>query len=239
MRIRIVFDLQGKMIPVNYRSILSGILYAMLPLDESTTKLHNDGEKLENRKFKLFTFSEIYGTTSYDKNSKSLIFLSNGCLDVTSYHEEIVMNIVNYIEENKNVLFGKQIISILKYDILNDYCDRKSEATYYTVSPITIYKTEGKQMKFFSPEQDEFKIGIIKNISQKYFLCYQENMPDITITSIENVSHKRVHFRKTLYEAYHCSLTFFGLTEKIQKVIMTSGICPKNALGFGMVSRKL
>ncbi len=239
MRIRIVLDLENKKIPVNYRSIISGIIYAMLPLDSSTTQLHDYGLKLEKRKFKLFTFSEIYGSTIYDNETKSLLFISTGCFDITSFDENIIISIVKCIEENKDVLFGNQVISIVKYDILNDYCDSTKIVTYYTVSPITIYKSDNKVMKFISPSDEEFKNGIIRNISQKYFLCFNENLPNIIIESIDNISLKKVYFRRTLYESYHCNITFSGLTEKVQKVIMTCGICPKNALGFGMVSRKI
>ena len=80
MRIRIVLDLKNKLIPINYRSILAGIVYSMLPLNENTTILHNEGIKLNNRKFKLLTFSEIYGDTIYNKNKKVLLFHSSGCL---------------------------------------------------------------------------------------------------------------------------------------------------------------
>ena len=122
MRVRIVLNLINKRIPVNYRSILSGIIYAILPSNGATTLLHDQGSILEKRKFKLMTFSEIYGDCSYDITTKSLLFHSSGCFDVTSFYEQVVLDIVNYIEENAFVVFGNQTIEILKYDILNDYC---------------------------------------------------------------------------------------------------------------------
>lgn len=238
MRVRIVLNLVNKRIPVNYRSILSGIIYAILPSNEATAILHNQGSMLGKRKFKLMTFSEIYGDCSYDLATKSLLFHSSGCFDVTSFHEQVVLDIVNYIEENAFVIFGNQIIEILKYDILNDYCSNNDIETFYTVSPITIYKTQNKYVQYFSPDDEEFKNGIIQNLNQKYFLCYRENMSNVEIMSINKVTKKKVFFRKTLYEAYHLTITFQNLTPKVQKVILTTGLGPKNALGFGMVSKK-
>lgn len=75
MRIRIVLDLKNKLIPINYRSILAGIVYSMLPLNENTTILHNEGIKLNNRKFKLLTFSEIYGERFIIKIRKYYYFI--------------------------------------------------------------------------------------------------------------------------------------------------------------------
>lgn len=239
MRIRIVLELANKTIPVNYRSILTGIVYAMLPIDENTANLHNEGLKLEKRKFKLFTYSEIYGKSTYNKDTKTLTFHDNACFDISSFKEQTILDIVKYIEENNTILFGKQIIKILKYDILDDFCNNNDIVTFYTNSPITVYKTIDKYVNYLNPTTPEFKEAIIKNISEKYYLCYHENMPDISIINIDNVVKKRVHFKKTIYEAYHLDITFKGLNAKIQKVIMTTGLGPKNALGFGMVAKKI
>ena len=237
MRIRIVLDLKNKLIPINYRSILACIVYSMLPLNENTTILHNEGIKLNNRKFKLLTFSEIYGDTIYNKNKKVLLFHSSGCFDVTSFNDEIILNIVKYIEDNNYIIFKNQCIKIIKYDILNDFCNNNEKVTFYTVSPITIYKTINKFVKYYNPNEKEFKEAIINNIRKKYFLCYNRNAANFDILEIEDVVKKLVYFRNTIYEAYHLSITFKGLNPEIQKIIMTTGLGPKNALGFGMVAK--
>lgn len=237
MRIRVVLDLQDKTISVKYRSILSGIVYSMLPLDEKTTILHDNGVKLENRKFKLLTFSEIYGDTVYNENKKALEFKSSGCFDITSFDDDVVINIAKYIEENNFVIFKSKYIQILKYDILDDFCNNDDKVSYYTVSPITIYKTINKFVKYYNPNEEEFKEAIINNIRKKYFLCYHKNAKDFSISEIKNIIKKLVYFRNTIYEAYHLTITFNGLNPEIQKIIMTTGLGPKNALGFGMVSK--
>ena len=198
MRIRIVLDLVNKTIPINYRSILTGIIYAMLPIDENTVNLHDEGLKLEKRKFKLFTYSELYGDSTYNKDTKTLTFHDYACFDISSFHEQFILDIVKYIEENESILFGGQIIKISKYDILNDFCNNDDVVTFYTNSPITIYQTIDKYVKYLNPEIPAFKEAIINNISEKYYLCYHENMPNITITNIDNIVKKRVYFRKTI-----------------------------------------
>lgn len=236
MRIRIVLNLDNQVIPVNYREKLVGIIYNLLPHDENTTILHDDGLKLENKKYKLFTFSEIYGNTTYLKETKELKFTGNACFDITSFDDKLLYSIVDYIDNNNTILFGNKIIEVVKYDILDDSKDKSTTITYYTLSPITIYNTFDNYTKFYSPDNPEFKELIIRNISNKYYLCYHENMPSINIEPIDNVKRKIIKFRGVVYETYHLNITISNVTSKIHNVIMSCGIGPKNALGFGMVS---
>ena len=237
MRIRIVLDLKNKKIPVQYKSILVGIIYSFFDRNDDTTNLHNAGYIINNRKFKLFTFSEIYGKTQYIKEDKCLFFLDNGCFDFTSSDENYINQVVNYLNNNSSILFGNQIIKIVKYDILDDYCDNKEEEKYYTVSPITVYRTEGKFTKFFEPLDYEFKELIISNLASKYYLIYHENMPNIEITNIDNIKMKRTYFRKIMHISYHLNITFDKLTPKVKYVIQTCGLGAKNSVGYGMVSK--
>ena len=238
MRIRIVLALENIALPIDYHSSLVGVIYNMLPINDETKNLHNNGEILNKRKYKLFTFSELYGPSTYIEKTKQLLFSGNGCFDVTSFKEEMLINILSYLENNKTIMLKNNIIKVVKYDILNDTLDTKKEKTYYTVSPITIYKTIEKKNYFYKPTDEEFKEKIINNLASKYYLCYKKNMPELEITSFDRIKRKIVKFRKTSYEAYHLTISFSKLTSEIQNVIMTCGLGPKNSLGFGMVSIK-
>lgn len=238
MRIRIVLDLDNKVIPVNYREKLVGIIYNLLPHNDDTTLLHDNGVRLENKKYKLLTFSEIYGNSIYKNDTRELKFIGNACFDITSFDDQIIFDIVNYIDNNNKILFGNKLIEIIKYDILDESKNAESIVTYYTISPITIYNTYNKKNKFYCPNEKEFKSMILRNISNKYYICYHENMPEVLIDEISNVKKKIVRFRKNIYETYHLNITISNVTQKIHNVIMSCGIGPKNALGFGMVSIK-
>lgn len=238
MRIRIVLDLTNVALSVDYRSSLIGLIYNMLPIDDETIDLHDNGKIIENRKYKLFTFSEIYGPSIYDKEHKKIIYNGNGCFDVTSFHENILLNVINYLDNNHQILIQNQVINVIKYDILNDMPTKDTIKTYYTLSPITIYKTENSHQIFYQPDRDEFKELIISNLSRKYYLCYKTNMPNVEISKIENVKKKIIKFRNIIYESYHLKITFVNLTKEVQNVIMTCGLGPKNSVGFGMVSTK-
>lgn len=238
MRIRIVLDLKNIKLSVDYRSSVVGLIYNMLPISDDTLELHNSGKILENRKYKLFTFSEIYGSSTYDSINKKLIFSGNACFDFTSFDENIIINIIDYLDNNQQVLLQNQIIKVVKYDILNEYDTTDNIKTYYTLSPITIYKTENNHQIYFSPLSNEFKNQIISNLSKKYYICYKRNMPNIEIIDICDIKKKIIKFRNTIYESYHLKISFNYITKEVHNVIMSCGLGPKNSIGFGMVSVK-
>ncbi len=239
MRIRVVLDLKDKKIPVQYHSLLQGIIYNSLYNYDKIQTIHDQGFTLGKRKFKLFTYSEIYGDTQYLEQSRELHFSDTGYFDFTSYDDEITVAFINFITQNNTLLFGKQLIKVLAYNLLDDFCDNTKIETYTTLSPITSYITdENKKTKYFEPTTEEFKQAIIQNLAKKYYLIYKENMSEIEISDINSVKKKKIYFRSNFTIAYHLTLTISGLTPQIKKVILTCGIGSKNSSGLGMVNKK-
>lgn len=240
MRIRIALDLDNKRIPVKYSSILQGIIYYGLYNNGETTMLHDQGQKIGKRHFKLFTFSEIYGKTTYDVEKKELLFHSSGCFDFTAFNDNLVFTFVTFIEQNTTLVFGNQLIKVLSYTILDDDFIDCEKNIFYTVSPVTAYFTdENKKTIYLDPLKEEFSNYIINNMNQKYFLIYHENMPEVLIKEISNIKGKRIYYRNTFIIAYHMTIEFINLNSKVKRMILTCGIGSKNSLGFGMISSRI
>lgn len=238
MRVRIILDLENKKIPVNYRSLLQGVIYNALFGNEEIKQIHNQGYKIGKRKFKLFTFSEIYGQTSYIKETKELLFQNNAHFDFTAFYDDIVLTFINFLTQNPQIVIGKQIIKVQSYMLLDDILNNNTTEQFLTISPVTAYITdENKKTVYYHPNSEEFKESVINNIAQKYFLVYNENMPDITIDEINNIKEKKVYFRKNFAIAYHFKIIFSNLDEKVKNIIMTCGIGSKNSSGFGMLAK--
>lgn len=239
MRIRISLDLTNKKIPVNYRSLIQGVIYNCLFADKNSKQIHDYGYKLEKRKFKLFTFSELYGNAKYDSKTKELLFLSDAYFEVSAYDENLILAIINFITQNRKIIILNEKVSILSVSFIDENGFDDTMMEFITSSPITVYNvTDDKKTNYFHPTSLEFCDGIIKNLSKKYYLIYGENMPEIKIESITNFKQKRVYFRKNFSIAYHCNIKISGLTNKIYRVVITCGLGSKNSSGFGMVRKK-
>lgn len=239
MRIRLVLDLKNIKIPVNYRSILQGVIYNALFDNKDTDNLHDFGYKLGKRKFKLFTFSELYGESVYLKDTKELLFNSTAYFDFSTYKDDLILSLSNYLLQNDSLLLGNKVVKVSSFEILEERILQKDIIEYSTLSPITVYKTiEDKRTEYLHPSTDEFKNSIINNLAQKYFLIYNENIPSIEIIEVNNIKEKRVYFRNNFSIAYHCNIVFKGLNDKCQKIILSTGLGSKNSSGFGMVISK-
>lgn len=62
MRIKIVADVgKGLTLPVNYTHLLTGVIYRFLAESdpEYVSFLHNEGYRIGQKRFKLFTFSQL------------------------------------------------------------------------------------------------------------------------------------------------------------------------------------
>jgi CRISPR-associated endoribonuclease Cas6 len=236
MRIRINLALRDKTISVRYNSLLQGFIYTALGYPNFNAPIHDHANRLENRPFKLFVFSEINGKSKYLNKEELLYFEEDGYFDFSSYNQDLVIKIIDYMNLNNNILLGKQVVKILGYDILNDYVSpNRNHFTFRTCSPIVCYQTENKRVKYFDPQNKEFSQSIMSNLEKKYFICYNDKMPDMKIIKIDSIKKKVVYFRKVFYIAYHCSLTIETESLKLVSLILSTGLGSKNSMGFGMV----
>jgi CRISPR-associated endoribonuclease Cas6 len=150
------------------------------------------------------------------------------------------MTFIDFLNQNNGIVIGNKKCGIVEYKILDDNVYNEEGIEYYTLSPITAYRTiENKKTEYLSPDSSDFRDYIISNLAKKYYLCFHENMDEIDIIDISNVKKKIVKFRKTFVISYHMRIKFGKLNTKIQKVILTCGLGGKNSYGLGMVSKRV
>lgn len=235
MRLRIRLKLAGKRIPVNYRSLIQGFIYQAIGNNEYSQSLHNVGQRLENRPFKLFVFSEIFGDTQYDSRNHTILFLSNANFEISSFDDELLYRLANFLEQNDFIVLGKEVIPLLGYEIIDDFIKQEEVLTFKTISPVIINKTENKRPIYLYPSTLEYHEMLINNILKKHCLCFDTPAKDFEIIEIANIKEKKVYFRNIFYISYNYEITFKNLTQELIQLIMRTGIGSKNSMGFGML----
>ncbi len=237
MRVKIILDLKNVKINVRYHSLLQGVIYHALMNNCNVKVIHDKGYSIGKRKFKLFTYSEIFGLSNYIKESNELLFTDKGYFYFSSIDDEVTITYISFLQENMSIVLGDKIIKIEGFEILDDNYEIKDEVCFSTLSPITIYRTDkNKKTIYIDPSEEEYKDSIINNLSQKYYLIYNENLPDISINDISNIKKKIVYFRNIFIIAYHFNITFSNIDNNVLKVILNTGLGSKNSSGFGMVT---
>lgn len=237
MRIRINLNLDNVSLRINYLSYIQGFIYSTFPDNEETKLLHDQGLKYDNKKFKLFTFSEIYGSSTYDEVNKRLLFRGKGYFDFSAFDDKYVKYVMDYLDINNSIVLGEKIIKVINYEFLEELIINKDTITYLTQSPVVTYITDNKKMIYPKPGTIEYCELIYNNLKKKYYLCFHEELGALNF-KFDNIKMKLSKFRNTYYESYHYNITIYGLNKKVQKVLLTCGLGGKNSMGFGMITNK-
>lgn len=234
MRIRIELGLKDKSILVRYKSQLQGMIYHMIRQDDSASILHDEGYRVENRPFKLFVFSDLIGQFTYDTKIKMMHFETNAYFEVASIQVDFMIEMVKYLQNHNSVHFGKQIIDVIDVQIIEDpkIIDK---ASFITISPITVYKTNEEKTIYLSPNEDEFIHMIHHNILKKceaFQIDPPTHLPHINIISSEK---RIIYFRDHFLIAYHLKFDMHQLRQPYLTIMLNTGLGSKNSMGFGMI----
>jgi len=209
----------------------------MMGLNDKFQKLHDEGNVLENRKFKLFVISDIFGKFHYNTTSKTLEFETDAFFEVGCIDEDILIHIIEYLNLNMYIHIGKTILEHNGYEILNENIQNKDIVMLQTISPVTVYETENKHITYLDPNSDAFMNSIVNNIKKKYFLIYAEECPELSIV-IRQVKRKKViQFKSSFFIAYDLLLDVIKPTKQVLQVLTSTGIGSKNSMGFGMLKQ--
>src|SRR5690554_5531595 len=96
--IHIHFNLSKPLtIPVNYHHMIQSFVYSILP-EQEATYIHDHGYTYNNRKYKLFTFSNIQSIHStYDKRTKKITFYDKITISISSVLPKLIENTANHL----------------------------------------------------------------------------------------------------------------------------------------------
>lgn len=221
-------------IPINYQSLLQGLIYSMFDKKEYGFFLHEKGYRLNEKIFKMFVFSNLYG--KYQIIDHDLMFEDKIYFYVSSPVEEFVENLYQFFMNNERVLLGNNILQISRVSFVDTpYFNGEKDVTIKTISPVVAYTTDGKFVSYIQPCDKEFETYCYRNLCEKNE-AYQSIVKDI-IFKINNIKRQRkrlVHFKNTFYVAYDVELSIHTNYETLL-FLLDTGLSSKGSAGFGMV----
>ena len=230
-------------LPVQYNHIMQAALFEWLEELEYTTFLHDEGYKEGTRKFKLYTFSNLYGHYQYYAESKKIGFSGEITFYCSFYEERSEKLIRRNVERMKPLRLGEKKLAFLKCDVIEEvYEDCIVEA----VSPITIHSTVSlpdgrKRTYYYEPHDVEFSEMIRQNLIRKYKAyhgCEPEN-PQFSVTCIpkENYIQAGIYYRRFVIKGWRGRFVLQG-SEELIKLALLSGLGARNSIGCGCIVQK-
>ena len=248
MRIKIIADVgEGITLPINYNHLLTSAIYRFLTESnpEYASFLHNEGYGDEQRRFKLFTFSQLMAERRRVTGDR-IRFGSTLAWWVSSPVETFLSHFADtLLTEGRLTLGGHQLqvkdVSVPRIPRF------QSEMRFRCLSPITmstVRERDGKQvMHYCLPDDPAFSGLVRQNLIRKHEVIHGR-LPSNDAFTLEfdknYIDRKRgrvtrlIDFKGIKVRGVLCPFSVSGSRALIQ-IGYECGFGDKNSAGFGMV----
>lgn len=240
MQYTIRFKCDNLKLPIHYNHILQGFIYKNIFDDNFREFLHEKGFSIEGRKFKLFTYSQLFGDYEYNPADKTIIFKDYVRLTVSSIIDNFNTELLKSCFNNRIMELNNQPIKVAGIDVEN-YNTKINSGIIKTLSPITVYSTiyvnRKKRTIYYSPEDSLFPKLIRQNLIKKAELVYNKPFRDaeFIIKPVEGkVSNNIVYFKKFIVKGSSGIFEIRG-NKEIVNIAFNCGLGSKNSQGFGSI----
>ena len=234
MRLIIRFKEGNILLPVNYHYQVQGWIYSLLPDDGYARFLHETGYQTENRKYKLFVFSDLLG--EYEISGKTILFKKEITLQIGSQSKEFIQHVYQTLLRNPKAQIAGQILEIESLQIEDlPYFPGEREFLIRTISPVTAYTTRDKYVEYFEPGAVKFNECCQNNLASKASAYQLSFIPNLKIEELIWKKKRLIRFKKTFYVAYNASFRIRADYLTLQ-LLWNTGLSAKSSAGFGMIS---
>ena len=223
-------------IPVNYRQTLQGLIYRLMSADKDyASEVHDEG--LTAGGYKLFTFSGLYGKSKYA--NKQLTFTGDMDFEVRAVDDHLIDAIQESLDRKPYLLLGNEIMPVHSFTVSS----KKIVAGKLLIradTGITVHSSADGQTIYYSPDQEEFELMVLRNASIKYMDWKQtETVPMMGFHPLYVTEKDKVvaGFKGTMITAWRGDYELEGSVELLN-FLYYCGLGDRNSQGFGMFNLK-
>lgn len=251
LRLQLCGD-KNRSLPINYQYELSAAIYRILSQsdDAYATWLHENGFEVDNKKFKLFTFSNLQiPKYEIDKEYGRIRILSDEVFWKISFLPD------KSTKEFIKGVFNKQMFSvgdkISRVDFVVQDIELFPEVKFAdkdifrTLSPIVVsLRNEVGRHEYIRPDHPSYLNGIITGLKARYKAYYGEDYEgecDCGFRLLDNPRSSLIKIKadtpqQTYVRGYKYRFMLF-LPAPLMQIAYESGLGEKGSLGFGMIER--
>lgn len=242
MQLSITFDAGGPVVlPVHYAQMIQGLIYRQLENPALRNYLHEHGFALEKRRFKLFTFSRLFGSeVHYDKSTKSLLISPPLKLVVCSPVNFIMQELGTGFLRRGSVRLGNARLEVAGVTAETPIVTGDT-LVVRMLSPLVAYSTlEGvdgrKYTYYYSPFEPRFEELVAANLFKKHLLIYGRSADpksfSIRPVKVEDRDLKVTRYKDTVVKGWMGRYALSGDPLLLQTAL-DAGMGSKNSQGYG------
>jgi len=246
MRIKLTLESIGKqIIDINYNYSLSSMIYSLIREANSdySNFLHKQGYEINNKHYKLFTFS-LLQPESYRVNGSDLIIDGKVALYISSPMKEFIFSLIESLTSYPEVKINKGKFRVKDIEVMTEPKFSRS-MKFKCISPLTIstafLKENSKLRKLdLYLEDKRFVDNLRSNIISKYEILHGEKPQDTTfdVNFIDIDKYRRgklINYKSGIkIKGYLVPFEVNGNPELIAAAY-ACGLGDRNSLGMGMI----
>ncbi|MFA5878933.1 MAG: CRISPR-associated endoribonuclease Cas6 [Candidatus Margulisiibacteriota bacterium] len=237
MRIKVTLNFDHVLkLPISYNHIIQAFLLKNIS-SELADFLHNQGYVYQNRVFKQFVFSNLFG--KYQIEMPNIFFQDEVCFWVASPISDFLSQFAESLFKKELELCGQKVVvssvEIKKLEI------KEPKIKIKMLSPMTVYSTltngDKKKTYYYSPFEADFTELISENLRKKYLAFYPDAETNNFEFKIRPINVQRYHEKIVKYKDFIIKgwLGNYELTGSLEVLNFATeaGLGSKNSQGFG------
>ncbi|MEZ0536495.1 CRISPR-associated endoribonuclease Cas6 [Caldicellulosiruptoraceae bacterium PP1] len=242
MRLKINLTIPNNQLslPIHYNHILHATILNWINDEVYSRYIHDIGWSYQNRHYKMYTFSRLYGKFTIDTEKKVIFYYNNVYLTLCSIDDRFLEYVLNNIISKDSVIINAQKLEVKEVSI--EKIDIRSKMVIESLSPIVAYKTlniaSSKKTYYFNPFEEEFEKSIKENLIRKYIALSGNNNYNgsFSISPLDNYKLKEniVKYKETVIKGWSGKFEISG-DESLVKLAFDTGLGSKNSQGFGCI----
>jgi len=225
-------------IPIHYNHYIQGFIYNSIS-PKLAQILHDQGFPLEKRKFKLFTYSRIFGKFNSNDHKGTITFNSPFRLIVSSVMNVFIQEIGEELLRKETLRIASNVVSVNSVEV-SDFPINEEKIKIKMLSPVTIYSTLSsssgrKKTYYYNPFEKEFSQLLSENAKKKFKAFYDKESRGEIILIGQNLSNKYekiISYKGTVIKGWMGIYELSGDPELL-KIVYDAGLGGKNPQGFG------
>lgn len=246
MRLRISLKSENSSLklPVQYNHLIQGLIYHNL--DHALSEwLHEKGHAYGERRFKLFTFSRLFGKRM-SKNGR-VRFDGPVHFYLSAVDSEVLGSLAEHLLTKPSVRLGSSKCRVEEVGVEPvPEIDPAKPVLVKALSPITSYSTlstptGAKKTYYYAPQEKEWSESLIANVARKAkALEWSANVDEdlrgayVKPRKVGKMDQQILNFKGFWIKGW-TGLYEVNLPEPYFRLAYDAGFGAKNAQGFGMV----
>lgn len=242
----------GNKLPLSYQYELSAFIYHTLALanKEYAAWLHQNGFNTNDKRFKLFTFSNLIFPAYKITGDRIEILSQKAGLIISFLPERSTEEFIKGVFSKQNFCIGDKLskvqFTIAGIEVLAAP-DFSGPIQYNTLSPVCItrHQTEPYRIIYESPESNYAHDALKVNLLNKYKAFYGKEFEapvEFGMAVNSKIRSKLITIKtntaqETKVKGYLCDFTL-RTNQALARIIYYAGLGEKNALGFGCVETR-